>query len=296
VLRRSQLRSFKSVAEILAYDTGWRRRPRVGASDEAYLDELVTCVTRRYVAEFHRDRVGFVRWYNRQITLYVFAKECRRLARTKQLRSSADLLVAAIAPAIRLLQQAEGHARAKDAPAARRARNRFLVHSLWLLPVAAGLGEFYRVFPGPVSVILGPLVLGGLVHAARRNAKYKLYLSWAIAAPSALVFDLLLHIGVIEAPSRLRLLTLLATHNGGWTWWVYIGQLAYGALCLTVALRAPWTRARLTVGAAFDQDNALPGGIKDDIDDAVNGAVLGDGPPPQASVAHDRRRTPRVNR
>jgi hypothetical protein len=53
--------------------------------------------------------------------------------------------------------------------------------------------------------------------ANRRKAKYKLYLAWFIAIPIALVFDLLLHIGIIEAAGCLRLLALLTTHYVGWS-------------------------------------------------------------------------------
>jgi len=293
VLRRSELRSFTSMAAVLAYGRRWRPGLRVSGTDERYLSDLVTCVTRRYVARLDQTAIGRVRWYNRHIVLYVFAKEVRRLARTRDLRASADVLIAALTPALRNEQQGQELTRRQAAPATRRARNRFLVRSSLLLPVAAALGEVNRAFPGVVYDLLAPLALGGLVHAARRKTGYRNHLPWVIAIPAALAFDLLLHTGVFDAAGRFRLLALLTTHYFGWTWWVFIGQLAYGLLCLTVALRVPWTRARLAVAEALDRDDALPGGLKDDVDQALTDVVV-DRPSPatRAHVARHRTGTP----
>lgn len=143
-----------------------------------------------------------------------------------------------------------------------------------LIPIAAGLGEVNWLLPGVVYHLLSPLLVGGCIHFLRKQSAYRGYLPWVLAVPVAVILDLLLYTGVTDAKARLGPLLIWLTHNFGWQGWVFQGQVAFGLLCLVMALRVPWTRGKLVVAEALDRDQALPPELRETIDDRLGEAIL----------------------
>jgi len=268
ILRHSELRAVGSLAAVASFRGRRLGRRFHTERHEAYLSDVTTAITRRYVAQFGRDATVDGRWRSRHIILYLFARQVSRLARTADLRASAAVLVHATTPMVRAMQLEQMRERDRTAPARRQARNRFLVLASGLIPLAAVLGEIDRLVPNDYLHIVAPLLLGGLIHWARRRAGYADFLPWPLAVIGSFGYELLYITGILQAGQRLQLIVHYLTHYVDWIWWIVNGELLFGLLLLAIALRVPWTRAEVSISEAFE--TALPAPIVDEIEDVAS--------------------------